>query len=92
VSYNYLFLEFWDSNLVEGGFESFHDDWEVLPPLERLLSIGSVGEVDVEVPAFSEGYVGFKRLPDCPIVRPALQKDKYGLAVGFSFEKILECF
>ena len=92
MSYDDLFLEFWDSNLVEGGFESFHDDWEVLSPLERLLGIGSVGEVDVELPAISEGYVSFKWLPDCPIIRPTLQKDKYGLTIGFSFKEILECF
>lgn len=50
---DYLLFESWDSDLVEGGFQSFNDDWEVLPPFERLLGIGGVGEVDVELSTFS---------------------------------------
>ena len=92
MSYNDLFLEFGDSNLVEGGLKSFHDDWEVLTPLKRLLGIGSVREVDVELPAFSEGDLSLKRLPDCAIIRPALQKDKYCLAISLPFQKVFKCF
>lgn len=81
-----------EANLIESSLHSLNNHWEILSPLDLVLSFGCVGEVDVEKSIVFEGVVGIERFPNLVIVRPPLQKYDNIFASAFAFKEILQRF